>query len=127
MIGLGTVQVVLLKDGKVLGVSRKFDHNDFGLIGGSINDDDATIEDAAKREAMEETGLTVFNLKLIYRNAESNGRMGYTFLADYSGEINYSEPHVVKWTTFEELKRGSFGEWNSDVQIALRRLGLHIK
>jgi len=34
----GTVQVVLLNpDGLVLGVSRKTDHNDFGLAGGLVN------------------------------------------------------------------------------------------
>ena len=118
----GTVQVVLIDpDGFVLGVSRKDNHNDFGLIGGSLEDFDETPEAGAIREALEETGLDITNLRMIYAKSKG-GRMGYTYLADYSGEISYdkeAEPHVVKWTTFSELIDGKFGEWNKQVYQSL--------
>jgi 8-oxo-dGTP pyrophosphatase MutT (NUDIX family) len=127
----GTVQVVLLNsEGLVLGVSRKTDHNDFGLIGGSLESYDLTPEDGAIRETKEETGLDISNLKLIYVKVTRDGRIGYTYLADYSGEISHDEekePHIVKWTTFSELIRGSFGHWNLQVYQSLVNLGIDVK
>jgi 8-oxo-dGTP pyrophosphatase MutT (NUDIX family) len=124
----GTVQVVLLNpDGLVLGVSRKTDHNDFGLVGGSLEDYDTTPELGAIRECKEETGLDISNLKLVYLKASSDGRIGYTYLADYTGDIVYDEPHVVKWTTFSELIKGSFGRWNLEVYHSLLNLGENVK
>jgi 8-oxo-dGTP pyrophosphatase MutT (NUDIX family) len=124
----GTVQVVLVnKEGLVLGVSRKTDHNDFGLVGGSLEDYDLTPEAGAIRETKEETGLDINNLKLIYVKVTRDGRIGYTYLANYSGEIEYDEPHVVKWTTFSELIKGSFGHWNLQVYQSMLNLGINIK
>lgn len=124
----GTVQVVLLNtDGLVLGVSRKTDHNDFGLVGGSLEDYDTTAEAGAIRETKEETGLDISNLRLIYLKTSSDGRIGYTYLADYTGDIAYDEPHVVKWTTFSELIKGSFGRWNLEVYHSLLNLGENVK
>lgn len=124
----GTVQVVLLNpDGLVLGVSRKTDHNDFGLAGGSLEDYDLTPELGAIRETKEETGLDISNLRLIYVKASSDGRVGYTYLADWTGDINFDEPHVVKWTTFSELIKGSFGRWNLEVYHSLLNLGINVK
>jgi 8-oxo-dGTP pyrophosphatase MutT (NUDIX family) len=124
----GTVQVVLLnKDGLVLGVSRKTNHNDFGLVGGSLEDYDLTPEDGAIRECREETGLDISNLRLVYLKVSSDGRVGYTYLADWIGDINFDEPHVVKWTTFSELIKGSFGRWNLEVYHSLLNLGVNVK
>lgn len=124
----GTVQVVLLNpDGLVLGVSRKTDHNDFGLVGGSLEDYDKTPELGAIRETKEETGLDISNLKLVYLKASSDGRVGYTYIAEWSGDIAYDEPHVVKWTTFSELIKGSFGRWNLEVYHSLLNLGINVK
>lgn len=126
----GTVQVVLLKDGLVLGVSRKTDHNDFGLVGGSLEDYDMTPEAGAIRECSEETGLNISNLRLIYLKPCSDGRIGYTYLADWSGDINFDfekEPHVVKWCKFSELIKGTFGHWNLQVYHSLLNLGENLK
>jgi ADP-ribose pyrophosphatase YjhB (NUDIX family) len=115
-----TAQVVLLnKEGLVLGVSRKNDHNDMGLAGGKMeiidnNDPIAT----AIRECKEETGLDVSNLRLIFA-IHKNGNMGYTYLADYEGEINHNEPHLVKWVPFQLLINGSFGKYNKMVSESL--------
>jgi hypothetical protein len=53
--------------------------------------------------------------------------MGYTYLADYSGEIYTDEPHVVKWTTFDEIISGTFGTWNQLVYDSLISMGVDVK
>ena len=120
-----TSQVVLLnEDGLVLGVSRKTNHNDFGLAGGKLEDiDNDNPISAAIREAKEETGLDVYNLKLIFA-IHKNGNMGYTYLANYSGNINHNEPHVVKWVPFSVLINGSFGKYNQLVSESLDDMGI---
>ena len=121
------VQVVLLNEvGEVLAVSRKDDHNDFGLIGGKVDPEDNSTEDAAIRETKEETGLDITNLRLIF-SMHKDGYMGYTYLADYSGEINTNEPHVVKWTNFKTITEGSFGYWNKLVAESLSSMGINFK
>lgn len=127
----GTVQVVLINpEGYVLGVSRKDNHEDFGLAGGSLEDYDKSAEEGAIRETLEETGISIYNLKLIYAKGHRDGRMGYTYLADYIGDINYDfekEPHIVKWTTFDKLIEGTFGEWNKQTYQSLVNLGVFVR
>ncbi len=120
-----TAQVVLLnKEGLVLGVSRKNDHSDFGLAGGKMEDIDNNDPMAtAIRECKEETGLDVSNLRLIFAIHKS-GNMGYTYLADYEGEINHNEPHLVKWVPFQLLINGSFGRYNKMVSESLTSMGI---
>lgn len=114
-----SAQVVLInEEGLVLGVSRKHDHNDFGLPGGRMNPEDNDPIQTAIRECKEETGLDVTDLRLVFA-IHKGGNMGYTYLAKYSGEINYNEPHVVKWVPFQTLVRGSFGRYNQLVAESL--------
>lgn len=115
-----SAQVVLINDeGLILGVSRKHDHNDMGLIGGKQDPEDmGDPMITAIRECKEETGLDISNLRLIFA-IHKGGNMGYTYLADYSGEINHNEPHVVKWVPFQTLVRGSFGRYNQLVAESL--------
>ena len=115
-----TAQVVLINDeGLVLGVSRKHDHNDFGLPGGKQDpedNDDPMV--TAIRECKEETGLDVTDLKLVFA-IHKGGNMGFTYLAKYSGKIEHNEPHVVKWVPFQSLVRGTFGRYNQLVAESL--------
>ena len=112
-------QVVIIhpETGKVLGVSRKDNPNDFGLIGGKfcLEDGDLTPEDTAIRETIEETGyvLKKKDLKLIH-NEMWGEREQYTYLApDYNGSKLFTkEAGVIKWCDPEELIAGSFGEYN---------------
>ncbi len=115
-----TAQVVLLnEDGLVLGVSRKTDHNDFGLPGGKMDPEDNNDPMVtAIRETKEETGLDISDLKLVFA-IHKGGNMGFTYLAKYVGEINHNEPHVVKWVEFKTLVRGSFGRYNQLVAESL--------
>lgn len=120
-----TAQVVLInQDGLVLGVSRKDDHTNFGLAGGKMEDIDNNDPMAtAIRECKEETGLDVTNLRLAFA-IHKDGNMGYTYLADYEGEINHDEPHVVKWVPFQVLINGRFGKYNKMVSESLDDMGI---
>jgi ADP-ribose pyrophosphatase YjhB (NUDIX family) len=121
-----TAQTVLINpQGFVLGVSRKDNHQDFGLCGGKMEEiDKGDPQMTAIRETFEETGLKISNLRLVFA-MHKDGYMGYTYLADYKGEINHNEPHVVKWVPFEVLTSGSFGKYNQLVGESLKDMGIH--
>ena len=120
-----SAQVVLINsEGLVLGVSRKNDHNDFGLPGGKMDPEDSESSMlTAYRETLEETGLKISNLRLVLA-IHKDGYMSYTYLADYEGEINHNEPHVVKWLPMERLVNGSFGKYNKLVSESLTDMGI---
>lgn len=120
--------VVLINDeGLVLGVSRKDDLTSIGLPGGKMESiDNGKPELTAIRETLEETGLQISNLRLVFAT-HKNGNMGYTFLADYKGDINHNEPHVVKWVPFQTLLMGRFGKYNSLVLESLNSMGVKVK
>jgi 8-oxo-dGTP pyrophosphatase MutT (NUDIX family) len=119
------VQVVLFNNnGEVLGVSRKTNHEDFGLCGGKIDPEDSgNPETAIIREAKEETGLDIYNLRLIHSGLY-RGTKQYTYIADWRGEIKTSEPHVVKFTNFGLLNRGTFGDYNTKISKILSENGI---
>jgi 8-oxo-dGTP pyrophosphatase MutT (NUDIX family) len=120
-----TAQVVLINpEGLVLGVSRKDNHEDFGLPGGKMEPiDNGEPKFTAIREAFEETGLQISNLRLVFA-MHKDGYMGHCYLADYKGEINHNEPHAVKWVPFETLIKGSFGKYNEMVCESLNNMGV---
>lgn len=111
-----SAQVLLIKDGKVLVVSRKDNHSLFGLPGGKMEHADGGAPiNTAFRETIEETGIVPLDLELIYAK-HYDGMMSYTYLAkDFRGEIEHEEPHVVKWGSFEDLLNGSFPDYNKEV------------
>lgn len=123
------VQAVILNDdNQVLAVSRKDDHNDFGLVGGKKDKSDFRLEHAIIREIKEETGLFVRekDLTLIFVMHKGD-YMGYTYLVkEWHGNIQTDEPHVVKWTSIEEVAKGSFGHWNELVNQSLISMGIEV-
>tara|TARA_Y100000389_G_scaffold112722_1_gene109788 strand:+ start:2951 stop:3343 length:393 start_codon:yes stop_codon:yes gene_type:complete len=117
--------VILNGKGQVLAVSRKDNHNDFGLIGGWVDTKDDSLEMALCREIKEETGLIVKPTNLLQvLSMNRGGNMSYSYyVKDYEGEIETDEPHIVKWTDFEEIKNGSFGYWNTLVEMSVNNFG----
>lgn len=121
-----SVTAVILNDkGQVLAVSRKDDHSDFGLIGGWVDTKDDSLEIALCREIKEETGLIVKPTNLLQvLSMNRGGNMSYSYyVKDYEGEIETDEPHIVKWTDFDEIKNGSFGYWNTLVEMSVNNFG----
>ena len=100
------------KDGKVLGVSRKDNHTDFGIPGGKV-DPGETPEQAIVREVKEETGLDISGLHRIWVRYDGFDYISITFTADnISGELFSSEKGKCEWITWDQLKAGSFGHYN---------------
>lgn len=117
-----TASVILMKDGLILGVSRKNDHTSFSLVGGKVEPNEDIIT-ALKRECKEETGLDITDIVLA-NEAEYNGYMEHTYTATAVGEINYDfekEPHIVKWVTPDTILKGAFGDYN---KIVFDKLGI---
>lgn len=103
--------IIMNEDGLYLGVSRKYDHTIFGLVGGKVEVTDKNMIEAAIRETKEETGLDIFDIELVFET-EWKERYNQTFKAKFKGNIHTDEPHVVKWVTKKELIDGPFGEYN---------------
>lgn len=121
------------KDGKILAVSRKDDQSLFGLVGGKVDPEDNTLEDAIIREAKEETNLDIFNLKLVdtreYGISEDTLYEQNCFVADWKGsllsqeELNEKgETGIVKWVDQEVLETGFFGEYNKIVLEKINKI-----
>ena len=122
-----SVTAVILNDkNEVLAVSRKDDHNDFSLPGGWVDTKDDSLEMAICREIKEETGLNVKPTNLLQvLSMNRGGNMSYSYyVKDYEGEIETDEPHIVKWTDFDEIKDGSFGYWNTLVEMSVDNFGI---
>lgn len=125
--------VILNEEGRVLAVSRKDDHTDFGLVGGKVDDDDYKkaiacnpFEYAIIREVYEETGIQIdITTATEIFSTHWGGYMGITYLiTDWWGEINTDEPHAVEWLPFWRITKGTFGWWNSLVKQSLDSMGV---
>jgi 8-oxo-dGTP diphosphatase len=93
---------VLYQDGKVLGVSRKTDSNDFGLPGGKVEEGES-FEEGLAREVFEETGLTVIASQQVYLHVDE-----YLELRAYLVEVSHLDFHtqeagVVAWCSWARL------------------------
>lgn len=112
--------LIFTKNNMVLGVSRKDNQNNFGLIGGKV-DDGETPEEALIRETKEETGLDVVKYDKIFERSDGNLKC-YTYLCDTTGEVMTNEAGIVKEVTWKELLNGPFGEYNEQLLQHLTRI-----
>lgn len=109
--------VVIVRDDKVLGVSRKDNHNDFGLPCGKIEEDESSTQ-AAVRELYEETGMVVNEDDLIelFSGVDAQNNLVITFLVeDPEGEPISTEEGVTQWVTWTDLLAGTYGDYNCSV------------
>lgn len=112
---------------EILGVSRKTDHNDFGLCGGKWDEGDLSPAHTAIREMLEEIGLirTIDELIEVYGEESYQGLKQHTFLMVFDPDkdiLSTDEPHVIKWCKPEVLMAGSFGDFN---ERAFKAIGLY--
>lgn len=123
--------MLIIKDGLILGVTRKTNKDIFGLPGGKIDNNESAME-AAIRETKEETGLTVKSCVEIYARVEPPGLDGKAFhttcfyATEWEGEIKSSEGEP-KWLTEFELTTspelggcGAFPDYNRDTLEAFK-------
>lgn len=114
--------IIRNEEGKVLGVSRKNDHTCFGLAGGKVNHNEDVFK-AAIRETKEETGLDIYDLKLVdkrlYGEDKHSLYFQHCFTAKYKGDIltreeldRLGEFGLVEWLDESEFTNGFFSEYN---------------
>lgn len=108
---VGASVIVENEKGQILLQLRK-DNLCWGYAGGSV-DLDERVEDAAKRELFEETGLTAHRLELfgvfsgkethyVYPNGDEVSTVDIVFVCrEYSGELRPQESEVVELAFFD--------------------------
>ena len=108
---------VILEDehGRVL-LQKRADNHMWGYAGGSVELDEK-VEDAAKRELFEETGLIANSLELfgvfsgkelhyIYPNGNEVSNIDVVYVCrDYCGELKRQEDEVVELKFFDYARR----------------------
>jgi mutator protein MutT len=110
-----------IMDSKLLGVSRKDNHELFGLPGGKV-DEGETLYDAMVREVKEETNIDVLSAIPIYFREDGDFLAVVFLVTKWEGEVSSVEAGKVDWITFEELKQGSFPEYNTKLEEQLNYL-----
>lgn len=104
---------------RFLSVSRKHDHNDWGLPGGKL-DPGETIAECAYRECLEETGMKLsIDMGNPFVQVEGGWEVTTYHATDLIGVDNAypkeDEAGKVGWRSMEDLIRGSFGAYNADM------------
>jgi len=112
--------ILLIRNGKVLAVSRKYDHTKFGLPGGGVEPGEDE-KDAALRELIEETGIVVSHddVRLLYKGPANKGKWASTYLVinDNGDEpIERSDEGIVRWVDWQTVIDGPYGKYNAEIK-----------
>ena len=111
--------VVQNEAGLILGCTRKYDHSSWSLIGGKVNPEDETLEDAIIRETKEETGFDLVDLKYCYTDECVIHNDEYKPCAVFTGNItgtkNITENILVDFVSPKKIVKGTFGDFNQCV------------
>jgi len=125
---LFSVVGLLSRNGKILAVSRKTNHEDFGLPGGKI-DPGESPEQALARELGEEIGITPLRFEVAFEDLDrvQDGvpRPCRTYrVLEWAGEPESKEGAAVAWVPPSRLldRSCSFREYNRRLFHALPRL-----
>lgn len=113
---------LLWKNGEVLAVSRKNNHEDLGFPGGKV-DPGETPEQAMVRELREETGCIAKSWERIFERTDDGGYWAITFLVrEWEGEPNPREAGAVRWVPPRRLLEPSCS-WVAYNQALFAALG----
>lgn len=129
LLQVGASVIVEDKKGRIL-LQKRSDNHCWGYSGGAVELDEK-VEDAAKRELYEETGLTANSLELfgifsgkdthyIYPNGDEVSNVDIVFICkNYSGQLKMQEDEVeqLKFFAIEEVPK----EISPPVKIALNK------
>jgi ADP-ribose pyrophosphatase YjhB (NUDIX family) len=122
--------MLIIKDGLILAVSRRYDKTKFGLPGGKVEPNEVPPA-AAIRETKEETGIQVAKVTHIFTREELRDRpegedfYTYCYYAnEWSGIPSDSEEGLVRWLTTQELtsSMGAFADYNRLTLLKFRKL-----
>lgn len=125
--------MLIIKDGLILGISRRHDKTIFGLPGGSHDEalGDVCTQDTAIREVEEETSIRVKDCVFLYKRVEFGGidkpidfESDCYYATEYEGAPANSEEGEVKWLTVEELTstKAAFGDYNANMLNRFREM-----
>ena len=91
----GGVRIVITNDdGKILFVKQKHEENEIWMLPGGTVEDNETSQDAAIREALEETGLIISVERLIWHVEELSETKGQRFVNFFLGSIIGGKPEL---------------------------------
>ena len=122
-----SVCALVLKDGKVLAVSRRGKPTDLGLPGGKIDPSDESTEAAMVRELLEETGIRATGMRPCYlrpaKPGVDDGPAQCYLVTAWEGEPETREPGIeVSWACLGALLTShcTFREYNEGLFRALK-------
>lgn len=110
--------LIVDKDNNLLSVSRKDNHNDWGLPGGKLEENESFI-DAAIRETLEETGYSIEVVDTSnYFEHSDNEYLVRTYKAKIiyylRTPVSEEETGLVSFKNKLDLLKGSFSQYNYD-------------
>lgn len=135
LIQVGASVIVEDKEGRIL-LQKRSDTHEWGYAGGSVEIDE-TVEDTAKRELFEETGLIAEELKLlgvysgkhmhnIYPNGDEVSNIDIVYICrNYSGTLKCQESEVedIRFFDINEMPRLIFPPNQPVIEEYIRKYG----